>query len=98
MGNQELIKTDKVSVRVMELAEGASTNWHYHSEITDYIVCLSGAVKVETKNPDEETILHPGQRIVIMSHQPHCVVNAHISGSEYLLIQGVGKYDFNKVS
>jgi len=97
MGNQELIKTDKVSVRVMELTVGAATSWHYHTEVTDYFVCLSGLVNVETKNPDEVIILHPGQRLGIKHNQAHRVVNAHGNRFEYLLIQGVGKYDFNKV-
>ena len=97
MGNQELIKTDKVFVRVMELEVGAATHWHYHSEVTDYFVCLSGLVQVETKNPDEVNILHPGQRLGIKHNQAHRVANAYDNRSEYLLIQGVGKYDFNKV-
>jgi len=98
MNVQEVLKTKDVSVRVMELDLGTFTEWHYHSEVTDYFVCLSGLVKVETKNPDKVTVLSPGQRIGIVHNQPHRVVNAYDKKSEYLLIQGVGKYDFNMVS
>jgi len=98
MITQELIKTDNVSVRVKRLDLDASTDWHYHSDVTDYFVCLSGVVQVEAKNPDEVVILHPGQRVGIKHHQPHRIVNTHDNESEYLLIQGVGKYDFKKVS
>jgi quercetin dioxygenase-like cupin family protein len=29
----------------MELAEGTSTDWHYHSEVIDFFVCMTGVVK-----------------------------------------------------
>jgi quercetin dioxygenase-like cupin family protein len=97
MSNQEIIKTENVLVRVMELEKDALTEWHYHSEVSDYFVCLNGVVRVESKSPDEAIILYPGQRIEIKPPQVHRVINVHTDKSEYLLIQSVGKYDFNKV-
>jgi quercetin dioxygenase-like cupin family protein len=94
MSGQEIIKTDNVLVRIMELAEGALTDWHHHTEVSDFFVCLNGIVKVEARNPDETFILHPGQRAEIKSPQVHRVLNAHSDKSEYLLVQGVGSYDF----
>jgi quercetin dioxygenase-like cupin family protein len=97
MSNQEIIKTNNVSVRIMELAKGASTDWHYHTAVTDFFVCLSGLVTVETKNPSEEVNLHPGQRTEIKPPQIHRVLNTCEDKSEYLLVQGLGPYDFIKV-
>ena len=97
MSSQEIIKTDNVLMRIMELAEGASTDWHYHSEVSDYFVCLNGVVSVEAKNPNEVFFLHPGQRAEIKPPQVHRVINAFSDRSEYLLVQGVGSYDFIKV-
>ena|ERR1035437_3353213 len=97
MSNQEILKTDNVSVRVMVLAEGASTEWHYHTNVADFFVCLSGTVKVETKNPDEEVILLPGQRTEIKPPKIHRVLNTNNDKSDYLLVQGIGPYDFIKV-
>jgi quercetin dioxygenase-like cupin family protein len=97
MSNQEIIKTDNVSVRIMELAKGASTEWHYHTNATDFFVCLSGLVKVETKNPVEVVVLHPGQRAEINPPKIHRVINTHNDKSEYLLVQCIGPYDFIKV-
>ena len=97
MDNQEIIRTDTVLVRIMELAEGAATDWHYHSEVKDFFVCLSGAVHVESRNPDEVIPLQPGQRAEISPPRVHRVVNSHTGTSEYLLVQGTGTYDFNKV-
>ena len=38
-------------VQILTLAHGQSIPWHYHSEITDYFVCLEGTLIVETKAP-----------------------------------------------
>jgi quercetin dioxygenase-like cupin family protein len=97
MSNQQIIKTENVLVRVMVLAEGSSTDWHYHTEVNDFFVCLTGVVRVETKNPDKMVTLYPGQRTEIIPPQIHRVINNHTATSEYLLAQGVGTYDFIKV-
>ncbi len=97
MNNQEIIKTENVLVRIMKLAKDASTDWHYHTEVSDFFVCLNGVVMVESKNPDETVILHPGQLTEIKSPQVHRVKNIHDDISEYLLAQAVGTYDFIKV-
>ncbi len=95
MNNQEVIRTDNVLVRIMTLKEGASTEWHYHTEVTDFFVCLTGRILVEVRNPVGVYILHPGQRSEVAACQVHRVLNAYKERSEYLLIQGVGRYDFN---
>jgi quercetin dioxygenase-like cupin family protein len=96
MSNLEIIRTENVLVRIMELAAGASTGWHHHTDVNDYFVCLTGVVKVEAKTLDEEVILLPGQRAEIKAPRIHRVVNVNSDTSEYLLVQGVGTYDFIK--
>ena len=96
MSSKELIRTEDVLVRIMELAKGAATEWHHHTEVRDIFVCLNGVVRVEAKNPDGAVVLHPGQRAEIAPPRIHRVTNGHHDSSEYLLIQGVGVYDFIK--
>jgi quercetin dioxygenase-like cupin family protein len=97
MSNDPIIRTDNVLVRIMVLGKDSSTDWHYHSRVGDFFVCLSGAIKLETTNPDETMILLPGQRAEVKPQQVHRVSNIHNDQSEYLLVQGVGEYDFVKV-
>lgn len=97
MSPQEIIKTGNVSVRIMELDENAATEWHFHSEVADFFVCLSGEVAIETRNPDEATRLLPGERSEVAPGRIHRVVNLSPGRAEYLLVQGVGVYDFNRV-
>jgi quercetin dioxygenase-like cupin family protein len=94
MGNREILRTDNALVRVMELSKDDATAWHHHSEVADFFVCLSGAVQIETKAPDGTYLLHPGQTAQVSPPQAHRVVNHHGDTSQYLLVQGVGRYDF----
>jgi quercetin dioxygenase-like cupin family protein len=96
MGNEDIIRTGEVLVREMELSDGSATEWHSHSRVHDYFVCLEGKVKVETRNPDSAIVLEPGQRYTVPTGQVHRVVNLDGRISKYLLVQGVGKYDFCK--
>jgi len=96
MNGCEIIKTADVSVRIMELAKDAATEWHYHTEVKDFFVCLTGMVAVETRNPAGRTTLDPGQRAEVGTGIVHRVVNISSEKSEYLLVQGVGVYDFCK--
>lgn len=96
MSNSEIIKTENVLVRVMELEKHAATDWHFHTEVADFIVCLRGVIQVETKNPDGSTPLHPGQRAEVSPMKVHRVINVCDDKAEYLLVQGVGSYDFRK--
>ncbi len=92
---ETLIKTDNVSVRILELGEGEKLPWHHHSEVTDYVFALNGEIEVQLRSPEEKVALAPGQRYEVKSGRVHRVVNPCKRRTKYLLVQGVGKYDFN---
>ena len=94
MENQDILRTDSVTVRVMTLAKGKATDWHYHSEVRDFFVCLTGAVQVDSRDPERAIMLLPGDRTEIDSRTVHRVINSGNGTAEYLLVQGVGTYDF----
>ncbi|GFO68002.1 hypothetical protein GMLC_15810 [Geomonas limicola] len=94
MAKREIIKSKDVCVRVMELEAGASTEWHHHSEVNDFFVCLKGALQVETRDPYHVVVLEPGETAQVKSPVVHRVLNLHQEPAEYLLTQGVGIYDF----
>ena len=90
-----LLKTQDARVRIIELGPWEVAFWHYHNEVTDNMFCLSGKMSVRLKDPDEETFLLPGQRCKVAQGRVHQVVNAGENSATYLLVQGVGHYDFN---
>ena len=92
-----IVKTDTVRVRVMMLSSHELADWHYHTQVTDDIFCLTGKFIVRTQNPPEEFRLSPGQRVRIQPTKAHQLENLDDTKSTYLLVQGIGKYDFNVV-
>ena len=93
--NETLIDTETVRVRIMKLQPGEMTPLHYHSEVTDNIFGLSGTMVVQLKNPDESLNLDPGTRCEIPPGRSHMVINlSSDQAGSYLLVQGVGSYDF----
>jgi len=94
MDSRQILKTNDVLIRIMEMARDSATDWHRHTQVADFFVCLSGAVSIETRRPESKTRLLPGQHTRVAAGQVHRVVNIDHEKSEYLLVQGIGAYDF----
>ncbi|HEY7576094.1 MAG TPA: cupin domain-containing protein [Acetobacteraceae bacterium] len=71
--------------------------WHYHSEVSDTFYCLEGLIGIETREPPAEVVLRPGERSSVPAGVVHHVRNAGDGQSRYLLLQGIGTYDYNRV-
>ena len=95
--NEIVIMTDTVRVRHLSLDAGEATPWHFHSHVVDNMYCLSGQIEVQTRAPDQNYSLETCQRCEVINGRVHRVVNAGHGPAVYLLIQGVGEYDFNIV-
>ena len=90
-----ILKTDEIRIRVMVLAPREIADWHYHTQVTDLIFCLTGTIVVRMQNPATEMRLAPGERSSVETGRIHRLENCVDFEASYLLIQGVGKYDFN---
>lgn len=93
-GREVIADGADLRVQVMTLAAGQCVPWHHHSEISDTFVALEGEVVVETRAPDATHNLKPGQRLTVTPNVGHMVQGVDGSACEFLLIQGVGVYDF----
>ena len=90
-----IIQTENVRVRVIELQPAERAPFHFHTEIIDNMFGVSGEIIVNIKNPIEKITLTPGVHCKIEPGRIHQVVNnLKEETSKYLLIQGVGTYDF----
>jgi quercetin dioxygenase-like cupin family protein len=99
MKEMEMIaQTDAIRVRVMALSPGELAAWHYHTQVTDHIFCLTGTILVRMRNPDQKVRLTPGERCLVETRRVHQLENLEDFEASYLLVQGIGKYDFNVVS
>lgn len=81
-------------VQVLTLAAGQAIPWHYHSEIADSFVCLDGPMVVETRAPRAVHVLMPTERCAVPPRTAHHVHGKDGGPCRFLIIQGVGVYDF----
>lgn len=87
-------KSDDMLVREYTLDPGDTIPWHRHSQVADYYYGLEGTVVIETRNPAARHELGTGQSASVTPGTVHQVSNSAKSPCRFLLIQGVGKYDF----
>ncbi|MEZ5816332.1 MAG: cupin domain-containing protein [Hyphomicrobiaceae bacterium] len=93
--DRELVAEGKdLRVQVLTLAAGQCVPWHHHTEVTDSFVCLEGSTVIETRSPDEVTILEPGERFAVAPGTAHTVHGKDGGRCKFMIIQGVGAYDF----
>lgn len=78
---------------ILTLDRGQRVPWHRHSTITDIMVCMHGAVVVETQAPLVTHVLRPGERCAVPPMTAHCVHGENEEPCRFLIIQGVGEYD-----
>ena len=95
--DEVILETGNVRVRILFLDARESTAWHFHSEVTDRMLCLQGSIAVEYQDPRESVELACGERCEVAVTRVHRVVNMCPEAAKYLLVQGVGRYDFNVV-
>lgn len=96
--DEVILETENVRVRILALECGQATAWHFHTEVTDRMLCLEGRIAIECREPQERFEVGPGERCEITVGRVHRVVNLSAEKAKYLLVQGVGQYDFNVVN
>ncbi len=93
-----IAKTNDLRVRIMMLEPRETSDWHYHTEVTDHIFCLQGTILVRMQAPEKEARLVPGARCLVEIRRVHQLENLEDFEVSYLLIQGIGKYDFKSLT
>jgi quercetin dioxygenase-like cupin family protein len=86
-----------VQARVFTLAPGEEIPWHFHSAVTDWYFILEGMLSIETRAPRDSRLVTVGDRYSIPPKTAHLIGNHSQADTRFLLIQGVGVYDFIRV-
>ena len=68
--------------------------WHYHSHVRDTFYVIEGRIRLRLREPEEEVRLGPGETYCVRPLRPHLVVNDGESSATFLVLQGVGEYDY----
>jgi quercetin dioxygenase-like cupin family protein len=59
---------------------------------------LEGAIRIFMRDPKQDVTLHPGETFALAAGRPHLVTNAGDTSATFLILQGVGEYDFVPVT
>ena len=84
------------SFRIMELQLSPTQRvpWHGHTNISDTFYVLEGHMRLFLRDPKEEVNLKPGEVYVVRAARPHLVTNGGTKSLTFLVLQGVGEYDY----
>ena len=97
-GRATLASVPGLRVRILELAPDQFVPWHCHSNITDTFVCLDGPMEVRTRKPAAAHTLGPGSMLSVAPNCAHYVQGTDAGPCRFLIIQGVGEYDYIPVA
>lgn len=93
---ETIVKGADVVVRLFTLKPGDRIPWHYHSESIDHYFVLEGTVSIDTRGADGRISLGLGERYRVEPGEEHSVANTNDTVTRFILVQGVGKYDWLK--
>ena len=87
---------EREGFRISELQISTSQKvpWHYHSRIKDTFYVVEGEVTIYLRDPKEAITMSPGESYVVEPKRPHLVTNSGSHSATFLVLQGIGEYDF----
>lgn len=81
-------------INELQISPTQQVPWHYHSNIQDTFYVLEGRIRIFLRSPKEEVRLGPGETYSVPAQRPHLVVNGGDTSATFLVLQGIGEYDF----
>jgi quercetin dioxygenase-like cupin family protein len=81
-------------INELRISPSQGVPWHYHSHVRDTFYVLEGRLRIFLREPEEEVCLDPGDAFSVEPRRPHLVTNSGDGSTTFLVLQGVGEYDF----
>jgi len=78
----------------LQISPSQQVPWHYHTRIQDTFYVIEGRIRIYLRDPKEDVHLAPGQTYVVRPGRAHLVTNAGDTSATFLILQGIGEYDF----
>lgn len=88
-----LVNANGVRVAEFEMDPDSSGAWHHHSQVSEHCYCLKGRIVVEIAGKPPVN-LEAGERCELPAGVSHRLGNAQSQICRYLVVQGIGAYDF----
>jgi mannose-6-phosphate isomerase-like protein (cupin superfamily) len=78
----------------LQISSTQKVPWHCHTYIQDTFYVIEGRLRLFLREPKEEVQLGPGETYSVKPRRPHLVTNAGSAVATFLVLQGIGQYDF----
>jgi quercetin dioxygenase-like cupin family protein len=78
----------------IQISPAQKVPWHYHNTVQDTFYVLQGNLRLFLRDPKEEVRLGPGDTYSVKPRRPHLVANGGEGSATFLVLQGIGEYDF----
>jgi len=78
----------------LQISPTQKVPWHYHSNVQDVFYVIDGHIRLFLREPKEEVRLGAGDTYAVGARRPHFVTNAGDRSATFLILQGIGEYDF----
>jgi mannose-6-phosphate isomerase-like protein (cupin superfamily) len=81
-------------IRELQISPTQEIPPHVHSRVHDIFYVLEGRITLFLGDPDETALLAPGGLYDVHPGRPHRVANAGETSATFLILQGIGDYDY----
>jgi mannose-6-phosphate isomerase-like protein (cupin superfamily) len=81
-------------INELQISKTQKVPWHYHNNVQDTFYVLKGSIRIFMQDPKEEVRLAPGETYTVRPRRPHLVANGGEDSATFLVLQGIGEYDF----
>ena len=78
----------------LQISPTQKVPWHLHNNIDDTFYVVAGKIRLYLREPDEDIALEPGETYRVKAGRPHLVTNDGATSATFLILQGIGEYDY----
>ena len=81
-------------INEIQISPSQKVPWHYHNNVQDAFYVLQGKIRIFLRDPKEDVRLGPGETYAVRPQRPHLVTNPGTTSTTFLVLQGIGEYDY----
>jgi quercetin dioxygenase-like cupin family protein len=78
----------------LQISPAQKVPWHFHNNIDDTFYVIEGNVRLFLQDPVQDIRLAPGGSYCVKARRPHMVMNDGDTSATFLVLQGIGEYDY----
>jgi len=78
----------------LQISPTQKVPWHLHNNVDDTFYLVAGKIRLFLREPDDDIRLAAGDSYRVKAGRPHLVTNDGDTSATFLVLQGIGEYDY----